>query len=165
MSVQRTCVLSHSGVLASSPLWQPERDGARSSSLTHSGDAHLAATLQALLCCASQARYRASSPECCSQLREALGYKHGPRGQSRPGTSTWPLVVTWAMDTNTCLCCCTTMVPIMALQFYHAVSKFGQRFGLDKHLKTPRGPALLQAEWAGRRAPPHCVVHPQDKPV
>lgn len=50
---------------------------------------------------AEPARPRASVSERQGYVRAALGHQHGPRKQPRPGTSTWPLMVTRVMDIDT----------------------------------------------------------------
>lgn len=49
------------------------------------------------------------------QLCAALGYQCGPRQQSRPETSTWPLVITGVMDIYADHCGCIAMKPDLAL--------------------------------------------------
>jgi hypothetical protein len=67
-----------------------------------------------LSCCSSKggdALLSASATEGQGQLSAALGQQNGPRQQSTPGTSTWPLVVTWTMDINTDPCLCRATDP------------------------------------------------------
>lgn len=49
-----------------------------------------------------------------SQFCAAHRHQDGFRRNPRPEISTWRLVVTWAMDINTVLCCCSAMDPHIA---------------------------------------------------
>jgi hypothetical protein len=74
----------------------------------------------ALLCCPGEvwgplSRVLQPVRVWASSAQPALGHHRSPRQQPRPGTSTWPLVVTWAMDIDRDPCCCIATNLDMAL--------------------------------------------------
>jgi len=57
----------------------------------------------------------AAAHEGYGQLFAALRHQHDPRSQPRPGTSSWPFMVTWARDNDTDSGCCRVTDPDMVL--------------------------------------------------
>jgi hypothetical protein len=106
------------------------------------------------------------------QLCIALRHQHDSRQQHRPGTTTWSLVVIWAMDIDTDHCCYMAKDPDMS----HSVSKgwdftvaSGSRVGfLDQaaflHLISPVSPPFIMLKMSFYSflfiSPPNTCISP-----